>query len=32
MVRLDDHKPLRYGKLGYENPHFIAHAPGVELR
>jgi len=31
VVRLDDHKPLRYGKPGYENPFFIAHAPGVEL-
>ncbi len=32
VVRLDDHAPLRYGKPGYENPHFIAHAPGVELQ
>jgi 3'(2'), 5'-bisphosphate nucleotidase len=32
VVRLDDHSPLFYGKPGYENPFFIAHAPGVELR
>ncbi|TNF64209.1 MAG: 3'(2'),5'-bisphosphate nucleotidase [Rhodobacteraceae bacterium] len=32
VVRLDDHKPLTYGKPGYENPFFIAHAPGVLLR
>ncbi|MGY6411457.1 MAG: 3'(2'),5'-bisphosphate nucleotidase CysQ [Alkalilacustris sp.] len=31
VVRLDDHSPLRYGKPGYENPPFIAHAPGVVL-
>lgn len=32
VVRLDDHAPLRYGKAGYENPFFVAHAPGVDLR
>ena len=32
VVRFDDHQPLRYGKPGYENPFFIAYAPGVELR
>ncbi len=32
VVRLDDREPLRYGKPGYENPHFVAFAPGVELR
>ncbi len=32
VVRFDDHTPLRYGKTGYENPFFIAHAPGVTLR
>ena len=32
VVRFDDHAPLRYGKPGYENPFFIAHAPGVTLR
>ncbi len=31
VVRFDDHTPLRYGKPGYENPFFIAYAPGVEL-
>ena len=32
VVRLADHAPLTYGKEGYENPHFIAHAPGVALK
>ena len=32
VIRFDDHSPLRYGKAGYENPFFIAHAPGVELK
>ena len=31
VVRMDDGTPLPYGKPGYENPFFIAHAPGVEL-
>jgi 3'(2'), 5'-bisphosphate nucleotidase len=31
VVRFDDHQPLAYGKPGYENPFFIAHAPGVAL-
>ena len=31
VVRFDDHAPLGYGKPGYENPFFIAHAPGVTL-
>ncbi|MDO5659075.1 MAG: 3'(2'),5'-bisphosphate nucleotidase CysQ [Paracoccus sp. (in: a-proteobacteria)] len=31
VVRFDDHSPLRYGKPGFENPHFIAYAPGVLL-
>jgi 3'(2'), 5'-bisphosphate nucleotidase len=31
VVRFDDHAPLRYGKSGFENPFFIAHAPGVTL-
>ena len=31
VVRFDDHTPLTYGKPGYENPFFIAHAPGVAL-
>ena len=32
MVRYDDHTPLVYGKPGYENPFFIAYAPGVDLK
>ncbi|CAA9402240.1 MAG: 3'(2'),5'-bisphosphate nucleotidase [uncultured Rubellimicrobium sp.] len=32
VVRFDDHSPLVYGKPGYENPFFIALAPGVALR
>ncbi|SMH43679.1 3'(2'),5'-bisphosphate nucleotidase [Maritimibacter sp. HL-12] len=32
VIRFDDHTPLTYGKSGYENPFFIAHAPGVELK
>ena len=32
VVRFDDHQPLTYGKPGFANPFFIAHAPGVELR
>ncbi len=32
VVRFDDHSPLTYGKDGFENPPFIAHAPGVELK
>ena len=32
VVRFDDHRPLTYGKPGYENPFFIAHAPGVALK
>ncbi|WP_299357892.1 3'(2'),5'-bisphosphate nucleotidase CysQ [uncultured Paracoccus sp.] len=31
-VRFDDHAPLTYGKPGFENPFFIAHAPGVLLK
>ncbi|SFC79200.1 3'(2'),5'-bisphosphate nucleotidase CysQ [Tropicimonas isoalkanivorans] len=32
MVRFDDHSDFTYGKPGYENPFFIAFAPGVELK
>ncbi|MEL6914293.1 MAG: 3'(2'),5'-bisphosphate nucleotidase CysQ [Pseudomonadota bacterium] len=32
VVRFDDLSPLTYGKPGYENPYFIAHAPGVVLK
>src|SRR5690606_38976551 len=31
MVRFDDHVTLTYGKAGFENPFFIAYAPGVLL-
>jgi 3'(2'), 5'-bisphosphate nucleotidase len=32
VVRFDDHTDLIYGKAGFENPFFIAYAPGVELK
>ncbi len=32
VVRFDDHKPLSYGKNIFENPFFIAYAPGVDLQ
>lgn len=32
MIRFDDHADFTYGKPGYENPFFIAHAPGVDLK
>jgi 3'(2'), 5'-bisphosphate nucleotidase len=32
VVRFDDHTPLTYGKAGWDNPFFIAHAPGVDLK
>jgi 3'(2'), 5'-bisphosphate nucleotidase len=32
MVRYADHGPFLYGKPGYENPFFIAYAPGVDLQ
>ncbi len=31
MVRFDDHTVFTYGKAGFENPFFIAYAPGVDL-
>ena len=31
VVRFDDHTALTYGKPGFENPFFIAFAPGVLL-
>jgi 3'(2'), 5'-bisphosphate nucleotidase len=31
VVRLDDHTPFAYGKPGFENGFFLAHAPGVVL-
>jgi 3'(2'), 5'-bisphosphate nucleotidase len=32
VVRFDDHTPLSYGKPIFENPFFIAYAPGVDLK
>lgn len=32
VVRFDDLTPLAYGKEGFANPFFIAHAPGVVLK
>lgn len=32
VVRFDDHQPLTYGKPGWDNPFFIAYAPGVVLK
>ena len=31
VLRFDDHRPLAYGKPGFENPFFLALAPGVAL-
>ncbi|MGR3716986.1 MAG: 3'(2'),5'-bisphosphate nucleotidase CysQ [Thermohalobaculum sp.] len=31
VLRFDDHQPLIYGKPGFENPFFLAMAPGVAL-
>ncbi|WP_373354927.1 3'(2'),5'-bisphosphate nucleotidase CysQ [Pseudoroseicyclus sp. CXY001] len=32
MVTFEGHAPFTYGKPGFANPFFIAHAPGVELK
>jgi 3'(2'), 5'-bisphosphate nucleotidase len=32
MVRFDTHETLVYGKSGWDNPFFIAYAPGVTLK
>ena len=32
MVRFADHAPFTYGKPGFANGFFIAHAPGVRLQ
>lgn len=32
VVDFDDHAPLAYGKPGFANSFFIAHAPGVTLK
>ena len=31
VLDFDTHAPLRYGKPGFENPFFLARAPGVRL-
>lgn len=31
VIRFDDHTAFTYGKPGYENSFFLAHAPGVDL-
>jgi len=31
VIRFEDHAPFAYGKPGFANGFFIAHAPGVEL-
>lgn len=32
VVRFDSHEVLAYGKAGWDNPFFIAYAPGVSLK
>ena len=32
VLRMDDHQPLGYGKPGWDNPFFLALAPGVTLK
>ena len=32
VVRYDNHQPLTYGKPIFENPYFIAFAPGITLQ
>ena len=32
VVHFETFKPLKYGKLNYENPHFIAHGKNVILK
>lgn len=32
VVRFDTHETLAYGKAGWDNPFFIAYAPGVALK
>ena len=32
VVHFDTHQPLSYGKPGWDNPFFIAYAPGVALK
>ena len=32
VVHFDTHQPLTYGKPGWDNPFFIAYAPGVVLK
>jgi 3'(2'), 5'-bisphosphate nucleotidase len=32
VIRFEDHQPFTYGKPGFANGFFIAHAPGVSLK
>ncbi len=32
VLRMDDRQTLAYGKPGWDNPHFVALAPGVDLK
>jgi 3'(2'), 5'-bisphosphate nucleotidase len=32
VIRFEDHAPFAYGKPGFANGFFIAHAPGVDLK
>ncbi|MFS4438337.1 3'(2'),5'-bisphosphate nucleotidase CysQ [Paracoccaceae bacterium GXU_MW_L88] len=32
VIRFEDHAPFTYGKEGFANGFFIAHAPGVDLK
>jgi 3'(2'), 5'-bisphosphate nucleotidase len=32
VIRFEDHEPFTYGKPGFANGFFIAHAPGVDLK
>jgi 3'(2'), 5'-bisphosphate nucleotidase len=32
VIRFEDHAPFAYGKPGFANGFFIAHAPGVDLQ
>ncbi len=32
VIRFEDHQPFTYGKPGFANGFFIAHAPGVDLK
>jgi len=32
VVKFDNYERLTYGKPAFENPHFIAYAPGIQLQ